>query len=299
MTSPFAPDLVRHLKAVSDPTLSPDGSLVAFTYSWVDPESLESCSRLRLLHLTGDKENGDKGSAAAIEFTQGVRDGSPKFSPDGQTLAFLRSDAAGRRQVWLIPVGGGEARQLTHSTGNVIDLAWSPDSTRLAFSADVDPDAAPNSVDGNAADATLPRVSVARRIKYRYDGLGWRGDAHFHLFVVDAADGACRQITDGDWDDLLPAWSPDGRRIAFISHRREDRDIASGSEAYVLDAAAAATGGLAPPRNYGPRACNPWARWLGRPTVNGWPPPALPQPTAWACGKAGSTSWRRAGNPNA
>ena len=247
MTSPFAPDLVRHLKAVSDPTLSPDGSLVAFTYSWVDPESLESRSRLRLLHLTGHKVNGDKESAAAIEFTQGVRDGSPKFSPDGQTLAFLRSDAAGRRQIWLIPVGGGEARQLTHSTGNVIDLAWSPDSTRLAFSADVDPDAAPNSVDGNAADATLPRVSVARRIKYRYDGLGWRGDAHFHLFVVDAADGACRQITDGDWDDLLPTWSPDGSGIAFVSHRRPDRDIASGSEAYVLAAAAADTGDGAAP----------------------------------------------------
>ena len=102
----------------------------------------------------------------------------------------------------------------------------------MVYSADVDPDAP----EANGTDAGRPRVSVARRIKYRYDGLGWRGDAHFHLFVIDAADGITRQLTDGDWDDLLPAWSPDGKRIAFVTGRQDDRDTRSSSEAYVVAA---------------------------------------------------------------
>ena len=231
MSTPFAPDMVRHLKAVADPALAPDGSRVVFTYGWVDEESLESRSRLRMLHL----ESGTM--APAVEFTRGVRDGNPRFSPDGQSIAFLRPDDAGLRQIWLIAANGGEARQLTHATGNVIDLAWSPDSARLAYSSDVSP------AGSDDADASLPQVSVARRIKYRYDGLGWRGDAHFHLFLVDAIDGTSSQITDGDWDDYMPTWSPQGDRIAFISSRRDNRDISSSSEAYVIPA----SGSVSPP----------------------------------------------------
>lgn len=224
MTSPLSPDMVRHLKGVSDPSISPDGQLVAFTYSWVDSESLEGQSRIRMVHIG----RGDE--AEAQDFTQGARDGSPKFSRDGRTLAFLRPDSESVRQVWTIPVGGGEARQLTGSAGNVIEFSWAPDSSKLAYSADTDPDRpGPDS-----PNAGLPRVSVARRIKYRYDGLGWRGDAHFHLFIVEVESGASRQVTDGDWDDVLPTWSPDGQRIAFISQRREDRDFTSKSEAYVI-----------------------------------------------------------------
>ncbi len=226
MSSLLSPDMVRHLKAVSDPALSPDGSRAAFTYSWVDPETLESRSRIRMLTLAADADT------AAVDFTRGQRDSSPRFSPDGQTLAFLRPDEIGIRQIWLIPVGGGEARQLTRSAGNVIDLAWSPDSHRLAFCSDVDPDRP----ESEPAGPNLPRVRVARRIKYRYDGLGWRGDSHFHLFISDLSDGTVRQLTGGDWDDVLPVWSPDGARIAFISGRREQRDFHNRSEAYVIDA---------------------------------------------------------------
>ena len=75
---------------------------------------------------------------------------------------------------------------------------------------------------------------MVRRLRYRYDTLGWRGEAHRHLFLIDVAGGDARQLTDGDWDDLSPAWSPDGRHIAFISGRRPERDIRAYSEVYVV-----------------------------------------------------------------
>lgn len=231
MSNAIAPDIVRHLISVADPALAPDGSQVVFTYGWVDQESLESRSQLRMLHLDQDT------ATPALEFTQGFQDGSPKFSPDGRAIAFLRPDQGGRRQIWLIPADGGEARQLTSSPGNIIDLAWAPDSRRLVYSADTRPDAEHTAT----GVSPLPQVSVARRIKYRYDGLGWRGDAHFHLFVVNAEGGEVSQLTGGDWDDYLPAWSPDGRRIAFISGRRDNRDVSSSSEAYVVDVSGSTT----------------------------------------------------------
>ena len=77
-------------------------------------------------------------------------------------------------------------------------------------------------------------MKVIRRLRYRYDTLGWRGDAHRHLFLIDVAEGEARQLTHGDWDDLSPIWSPDGRSIAFISGRRPERDMRAYTEAYVV-----------------------------------------------------------------
>ena len=131
MGSPILPDVVRHLKNVADPSISPEGSRLAFTLSWVEPVSLESRSRIMLLRLaTGE----------ITEFTQGTRDSFPKFSPDGTSIAFLRGDEMGKKNIWLIPANGGEARALTNQAGGVVDLAWSPDSRKLAYTADVDPD---------------------------------------------------------------------------------------------------------------------------------------------------------------
>ena len=180
---------------------------------------METRSQVMMLDISG----GD-----AAPFTQGPKDTAPRFSPDGRSLAFHRPDKSGKPQVWLMPLSGGEPRQLTEMLCGVRSYAWSPDSLRLALVSDVDPDRLP---DGHDA-ATDPQVKVVRRIRYRSDTLGWRGDAHSHLFTVAAAGGQVTQITDGDWDDHGPAWSADGSRIAFISNRRDDRDFVPYTEAY-------------------------------------------------------------------
>ena len=223
MSDPIAPDLVYYLKTIADPTLSPDGALLAYTLGWVDGESLSTRSQIIVLDLR---------SGSSKELTQGEKDSAPKFSPDGLKLAFLHSAEGSHPQIWVMGADGGESRQLSDLAKGVSDYAWSPDSNRLVACADVDPAAASVTSEPN----TLPRVTVVNRVRYRYDTLGWRGDSHFHLFVFDVESSVCSQLTDGDWDDTAPVWSPDGSEIAFISGRRNDRDFMALSEAYSVPA---------------------------------------------------------------
>ena len=223
MQMPIGPDHIYELTTVSHPSLSPDGSRLVFTRSAVDREQMETRSQIMTMSLPDGEP---------LPFTHGDQDVAPRFAPDGSTIAFIRTEANGNRQLRLIAASGGESRQLTDVSGDVEEFAWSPDSRYLAFTSDVDPDRLPDDHDSRKR----PQVKVARRIRYRSDPMGWRGDCFRQLFVVDAQTGEARQITHGEGEVFAPAWSPDGANIAFISDMSEDRDTSWNAEVYVISA---------------------------------------------------------------
>ena len=228
----LAADLVYELRNVSDPAISPDGQRIVYTRSWAERDETSPATRSRLM-LVDLNSGEDIANADEREFTRGNADSWPRFSPDGRVLAFLRSAQPGEpRQIWLMPADGGEGHQLTSAPKGVQDFSWSPDSGRIVYCADTEP--AAGAAAGKAADG--PRVVEVNRLRYRHDLQGWRGDAHYHLFVIEVASGEVVPITHGDWDDFGAAWSPDGTMVAFVSGRREDRDSRALTEAYVVPA---------------------------------------------------------------
>ena len=204
------------LKLVGDPQIGPDGDEVVFTLKTVDSEKNRYITHLWM----ADIASGD-----TRQFTYGEgSDSGPRWSPDGNYIAFLRT-VEQRAQIWTIPANGGEARQVTRlNEGDIGVPAWSSDGTKLAFTyqpthSDWTQDAGKERKKKHAS--TPPRVIT--RLRYRTDGQGYL-QSRTHVWTCDAQTGEATQITDGDYDDGAPAWSPDGAQIAFVSNRCDDPD---------------------------------------------------------------------------
>jgi len=198
------------LRSVTDPQVSPDGRQVAYCVSWPDKDANETRVTVYVAPMDA--------SAPARRFTQGNKDHSPRWSPDGRHLAFV-SDRGEKPQIFLAPLNGGEARQLTKAPNGVSHPTWSPDGRRMAYSARVGDHK--EASDRNALERAKPRV--IRDLRYKLDGVGFFDSRRIHIFVADVESGEARQITAGDWNSDQPSWSPNGRQITFISDRERER----------------------------------------------------------------------------
>ncbi len=240
------------IKFLSQPCISPDGRHIAFVVTTIDDQKHEYRSSIWTVSTDGGKVR---------RFTMGVSNtSSPSWSPDGRWLAFvservgeplgknekeLKKQGKGKAQIWLMPTDGGEARQLTFMQHGATKPTWSPDSNYVLFSAEVGP------ADEETEEGTpLPKARVIDRLWYRLDGVGYIYERRRHLFLANVNGGGepgePEQLTDGDWDDGDPLWSPDGTCIAFTSNRVEDRDRWRyfGSDLYVLTLENGKTGEL-------------------------------------------------------
>jgi dipeptidyl aminopeptidase/acylaminoacyl peptidase len=220
------PEDVYELTGVSDPRLRPGGKDVAYVVWSIDKDDNEY--RQSIWVATTD------GSETPRRFTTGKNDAQPRWSPDGEQLAFVakRGDEKAHRQLYVMPAGGGEPHCLTDLKDDVGEPAWSPDGTQLVFSARVPDEAYDEEDDKKRAPRRF------KRLQFKLDSVGWTGDRRRHLYVVPADGSAeARQITDGDFEDSRPTWTPDGKSVAFNSARGDDWDIELIGDIYVVPAA--------------------------------------------------------------
>ena len=233
---PLKVDDIFSLKTVGDPRVSPDGRWVAYTVRSFDPKEDSANIDLYMLPFAG---------GAAVQLTSSPKpETRPRFSPDGRYLAFLSGREGKKTQVWLLDRRGGEAVKLTDYKADVDDLAWSPDGKRLALVVgDVDPDdSAEDKAGGDKPGAAkTPKPIVIRRLQFLRDGVGFLKDLHQHLYVFDVASKTGVQVTSGPYDDSDPAWSPDGRFLAFTSNRTAEPDANDNSDIFLVEAKAGQT----------------------------------------------------------
>jgi dipeptidyl aminopeptidase/acylaminoacyl peptidase len=203
--------LPEHLADYSVPTdahLHPDGIRAAFVVTRMDLD--EDVYRSQIWLWDGTE---------ARRLTSGTSDTSPRWSPDGGTLAFLRKGSSDddRPQVATLPIAGGEASIITSFDLGVSTFSWSPDGSRLVAQVSEYVDGMPDEEE---------RARAPRRIRhpsFRFDNQGWTYDRRSHLWIVDVPTTEARKLTDGDCSETGAAWSPDGGVIAFLSSTRPDR----------------------------------------------------------------------------
>src|SRR5260221_2773787 len=219
------PEDVYALTGVGDPRISPDGTRIAYVIQTIDRDKNEYRSAIWVAPRDGLE--------AARRFTAGEkRDGSPRWSPDGRWLAFVsnRGDDKAQAQIYVIPAEGGEARKLTDLKEGASEIAWSPDSTRMAFTARVRDDAYEEEDDKKRKPRRFTRIF------FKLDSVGWTGDRRAHIFVVGLEDGEPLQITSGDGEHGSPAWSADGKQLVFVASRGERWDTELINRLYSVDA---------------------------------------------------------------
>ncbi len=208
------------VRSVGDPQRSPDGAWIAYTVSRVDSVKDRADSDIWMTRWDG---------TATVRLTSSDEsENSPRWSPDGRQIAFLSSrQGAKGSQIWLLSLAGGEAERISDIKGGVSSIAWSPDGRKLALVVnDPDPDS-----------TAKPKPVVVDKYAFKRDGAGYlTGLQHSHIFVFDLATRKAEQITNGNWDDNGPAWSPDGGWLAFTSQREPDADRTNNTDVYVVEA---------------------------------------------------------------
>lgn len=202
----------------SDPQISPDGSQIIFCLQRVEKETEKKYTNLWLADAAGGRLR---------QFTHGKQaDTMPRWSPDGRTIAFISNRANEEQaQIYLIPVDGGEARPLTDLKGNFAAFEWSPDGSKLVCQfRKKDADALEREKDEQKKKLGVSYRHITRT-DYKFDGMGYLPQERWHIWAIDAATGEAAQLTEGEFHETEPCWSPDGRSILFASNRDPNDDI--------------------------------------------------------------------------
>ena len=227
-------DLLK-VHRVGDPQASPKGDLVAFTITDMDKAANKGTTQIYLVPLGG----GEMRQLTNDEHSST----SPRWSPDGEKLAFI-SARDGESQIWTIDVSSGALKKITSISTGAADPVWSPDGKLLAFVSDVYPECKDDACNKRRAEEAAQnkvKAHVAERLLYRH-WKAWKDGTRSHVFVVSANGGEARDLTPGDYD-APPfslggmtdyAFSPDSKDLAFTSNHDKVEAISTNADIWLV-----------------------------------------------------------------
>jgi len=235
LSKPLSVDDLWAMGRVARPHYTPDGKFVVFDVTFYSSESNKGNSDLFMVAADG-------GEVRQLTQQPG-KDRRAAVSPDGSAIAF-ESDRSGTMQIWLLPIAGGEATQLTHlSTGGSHPL-WSSDGEQVLFRSSVFPDCPDDPCNAEMLEKLKNAPTEARL----YDGLfyqhwnEWRDDRRSHLFVVPKGGGTPVDLTPYEWDvptialgssgDIAVA--PDGGEVCVVVNSNEDPALSIDNNLYLV-----------------------------------------------------------------
>jgi dipeptidyl aminopeptidase/acylaminoacyl peptidase len=231
----FTVDDLLKVRRVGDPQVSPKGDLVAFTITDMDKAANKGTTQIYLVPLSGGEMRqltNDEHSSA-----------SPRWSPDGEKLAFI-SARDGQDQIWTIDVSSGALKKISSISTGAGDPVWSPDGNWIAFVSDVYPECKDDVCNKRMADERAQskvKPHVADRLLFRH-WKSWKDGMRSHIFVVSAQGGEARDLTPGDYD-APPfslggmtdyAFSADSKELAFASNHDKVEATSTNGDIWIV-----------------------------------------------------------------
>ena len=216
------------LRSVGDVTLSPDGSMAAYTIGSNDGAG-RPYSQIHVLTVS---------SGQLVKLASGKESSSnPVWSPDGKWLAYSGS-VKGQKGLVVSRADGSGAKYIAplESTNHPLTetgakISWAADSNRLAFV---------SAVRGPEGDPASADPVVITRYLYKPDFS--EGNNHFndnkrvHIFIADRESGQVKQLTTGNFYEHSIDWSPVNDDIVFISHREPVEDVFFNYDMFTVNA---------------------------------------------------------------
>lgn len=223
-----------NLDVFSDPQFSPDGTAFAYVSTTVnDKKEYES----NLFVQNVDEENSK-------QWTFGHdKNSNPRFSPDGKSVVF-QSTRSGVPQLWLLPLDGGEAKQLTTFKNGAVSPTWSKDGKYIIFTASLEQgDDVTSQKELSKEEMKKEKEEKSKKplhvknLRYKSDAQGFLDDKKSQIVLYDVEEETFTQLTSGNHHHGFQDISPDGSTILFAANLSEDEEYELKSDVYSLDVA--------------------------------------------------------------